>query len=111
VGAAAALGLLAWIGVNLQLTSLPGSAKALFERGEAFYSGRGVPQNFQQAADLYAKAAAAGYAPAQNALGFLYEYGIGVSKNLVRAKEYYKLAASKGNPDAKAGLVRLEAEQ
>jgi hypothetical protein len=114
VGAAAVLALLGGlIGVKLQPTGpLPPTAAAtIFERAEAFYFGREVPQNYEQAVKLYERAAADGYAPAENALGRMYENGIGVSRDLVRALEYYKRAASKGHPDAKAALVRLEGKQ
>jgi MinD-like ATPase involved in chromosome partitioning or flagellar assembly len=107
-GAAVGLAiLLALIGAHLLLKSPTPATPVTFERAEAYYFGRGVPQDYRQAAALYAKAATDGYAPAANALGRMYENGIGVPKDSERAIEYYKYAASMGHPDAKAALARL----
>lgn len=125
MGAVAALVPVILIGVQLQRTSTPPGgtapitdpdapnalATAIFERAEAYYFGRGVPQNYKEALALYEQAARDGFAPAENALGRMFENGIGVSKDLDRAVQYYKRAASKGHPDAKAALARLEAKQ
>jgi NB-ARC domain/TIR domain/Sel1 repeat/CobQ/CobB/MinD/ParA nucleotide binding domain len=111
--AAALLGLLALIGVQQRQTTnqLPRpSPVAIFEGAEDSYFGRGVPQNYREAAGLYKEAAADGYAPAANALARMYENGIGIPKDLALAIKYYKLAAAQGHPDAKAALSRLEAK-
>jgi TIR domain/Sel1 repeat/NB-ARC domain len=124
MGAAAALVLVILLGVGLQhrSTLLEGTAPvidpaapsalatAIFEKAEAYYFGRGVRQNYKEAAALYEQAASDGFAPAENALGRMYENGIGVSKDLDRALQYYQRAASKGHPDAKAALARLESK-
>jgi hypothetical protein len=111
-GVAAVLGPLLLIEVQHRQTANPlKAATGIFDGAEAYYFGRGVPQSYQEAAELYARAATYDYAPAENALGRMYENGIGVSKDLPRAIEYYKRAASQGHPDAKAALTRLEVKQ
>ena len=83
-------------------------ATAIFENAEAYYFGRGVQQNYTVAAALYKEAAREGSAPAENALGRMYESGIGVQKDLNQAVQYYKRAASQGSLDAKAAIDRLD---
>ncbi len=84
-------------------------ARANFEQAEAYSLGRNVPQNYARAAELYESAARLGFAPAQNALGRLYENGLGVQKDRERAIHWYRLAAIAGHPDAKEALQRLRA--
>ena len=88
-------------------TSPNSSASAVFEQAEAYYFGRGVPQDYAEAARLYLQAANLGFAPAQNGLGRLYENGLGVSKDMERAIQWYRQAAGEGHPDAQAALARL----
>jgi len=52
-----------------------------------------VPPDYAAAAAWYAKAADAGYGPAQTALGHLYESGLGVAKDPVKALNLYRRAA------------------
>ncbi|MDE8347822.1 MAG: tetratricopeptide repeat protein, partial [Acidocella sp.] len=55
-----------------------------------------VPKNNRAAFAWYHKAAAAGLAPAQNSLGYLYQTGAGVPRNLARALFWYQKAAEQG---------------
>jgi TPR repeat protein len=86
---------------------LPSEARAIFEEAESYSLGRNAPQDPARAAELYERAAGMGFAPAQNALGRLYENGIGVPKDRDRAIYWYQLAASEGRPDAREALQRL----
>lgn len=62
------------------------------------YDGMDKEEDYKIAVTWYQKAAAQGYAPAINNLGYCYFYGHGVEKNQVKAFEYYFTAATKGNP-------------
>ena len=56
-----------------------------FEQGDKYYRGKGVPQDFQKAAEWYQKAAEQGHAKAQFNLGVMYANGEGVSQNYEEA--------------------------
>jgi uncharacterized protein len=73
--------------------------------GNAYLSGRGVHQDYKQAAYWYEKAAGAGDPDAQNEIGYFYQIGIGVSSDPVRAVHWFQLAASGGLLDAKVNLA------
>jgi TPR repeat protein len=62
-------------------------ASAEFNVGECFAAGRGVDQDFRQAAAWYAKAAKQRYTPAMRNLAICYEHGIGVREDTVKAME------------------------
>ena len=70
-------------------------------------SGRGVNQDYAQAAYWYRRAANAGHARAQSNLGELYENGKGVQQDLNEAIRLYQLAARQGNDYARKALNRL----
>ena len=56
-------------------------AEALYSKGEQFYSGSGVQQDYAEAAKWYHKAADLVFAPAQRKLAQMYSEGVGVAKN------------------------------
>lgn len=51
-------------------------------------------RNYNSALAAFGKAAAAGYAPAQNYLGYMYRHGFGVTQNFARALDWYRRAAA-----------------
>ena len=53
--------------------------KSIIRRGVQFVEGDGVAQDYAEAARFYPQAPAAGYAPAQYDLAYLYEKGLGVT--------------------------------
>jgi TPR repeat protein len=66
--------------------------------GELYRLGEGgVPQDYQQAQELFAKAAAQDCALAENDLGDLYLYGKGVERNAKEAFKWYKQAADRND--------------
>jgi len=71
-----------------------GDAHATFLIGYMYEKGQGVPQDDEQAAEWYGRAAALGNPFAQNNLGVLYKYGRGVPKDLVQSYKWFDLAAS-----------------
>jgi len=56
-------------------------ADARFAKGEQYYYGKGVPQNYAEAAKWYHKAADRDHPGAQQKLAQMYRDGVGVSKN------------------------------
>src|SRR5262249_28566095 len=54
-----------------------GNAQAQFALGNDYINGRGVAQDYGQAAIWYRKSAAQGYAPALNQLGYMYQHKFG----------------------------------
>ena len=67
------------------------------ERGNRYYYGRGVAQDYSKAAECYRNAAAQGNVSAQDNLGWMYENGLGVKKNYVEALQWYSKAAERGS--------------
>ena len=59
-----------------------GDAKAQFNLGEMYYFGKGVPQDYGEAAKWFRKVAEQGITVAQFNLGLMYHQGEGVPKNL-----------------------------
>ncbi|MET0659404.1 MAG: NB-ARC domain-containing protein [Steroidobacteraceae bacterium] len=85
-------------------------AESQFSHAEDLYFGRGVNKDIAAAARLYAQAANAGFPPAQNALGRLYESGEGVAENDATALSWYQRAAAQGHPEALAAVKRLSSK-
>ena len=92
-----------------------GDVTAMFLVGDYFAAkaqsdGPGsAQQNNADALSWYTKSAEAGYAPAQQRLGSLYEKGVGTDKDLSLAKSWYQLAAEQGNAAAMHNLGVLHA--
>jgi len=68
-----------------------------------YEEGRGVPQDYAEAARWYRKAADQGGADAQNRLGLMYEKGRGVP-DYAEAVRWYRKAADQGHAGAQAKL-------
>lgn len=81
-----------------------GDTDAQFLLGEDFDFGRGVPQNYKEAAKWYQLAADHGNVKAQNNLGSFYQYGLGVATNYSQAVALYKQAAAQGFVMAQCNL-------
>lgn len=79
---------------------------SLFNLGCCYEDGsKGVSKDLNKAACYYKKAAEAGNAYAQSALGYFYEYGIGgLEINLQTAAALYKLSAEQGYPWAQTNI-------
>ena len=87
----------------------PISAEEAFARGAAAAAGRGVPKSDAEALKWYRIAAAKGYAPAENNLGFMYAEGRGVPRNDAEAVKWYKRAAARKYPPAQTSLGMMYA--
>ena len=81
-----------------------GDVDALFHLGYLYESGRGVSQDYKEAAKWYRKAAEQGNANAQCNLGVLYFCGYGVSKDYNEAAKWYRKAAEQGLASAQSNL-------
>jgi len=95
--------------LSLRHAAAKGDPKAQFEVAARFAEGKGVPQDFAQAAIWYQRAAGQGLATAQYRLGALYERGVGVPADTARARVWYKRAAEQGNLRAMHNLAVLSA--
>jgi localization factor PodJL len=98
------------IGGSLRAAAAKGDPAAEYEIAQRYAEGRGVPQNLNEAADWYDKAAKQGLVPAQFRLGGFYEKGFGVKKDLDAARRLYVAAAEAGNAKAMHNLAVLYAE-
>jgi TPR repeat protein len=77
-----------------------GSAGAELRLGLMYFDGRGVPQDYSEAAKWYRKAAENGDIAAQSYLGFMYLKGQGVPQNYSEALKWARPAADRGNARA-----------
>jgi TPR repeat protein len=64
------------------------------------FSGQGTGQDYAEATRWFRKAADAGFAPAQYALGNAYSLGQGVPRDLSEAYKWLVIAANTGSDDA-----------
>ena len=74
-----------------------GYALAQNNLGVLYRDGRGVAQNYAEAAKWFRKAADQGNAQAQTNLGAMYGTGRGVAKDYAQAVAWYRKAADQGN--------------
>lgn len=94
---------LAW----LQSFARQNNRQARFLLGYLYENGRGLPRDYEKAAENYQAAALQSLSLAQNNLGKLYELGLGVPKNNRKAFELYLAAAQQGNPVARLNLASM----
>ena len=72
-----------------------GHGDAQFNLGNAYYNGRGVPQDDVEAVSWFRQAAEQGDANAHSNLGLMYGNGQGVPQDYVEAHKWLNLAASR----------------
>jgi len=84
-----------------------GNIDAQRNMGLMYAAGKGVPQNYVEAAKWYRLAAKQGNARAQFELGVQYRAGLGVLQDYDKALEWYRLAAEQGNADAQNQLGNM----
>ena len=100
----------ATIGGALRAAAAKGEAAAEFEIASRYAEGRGMAQNFTEAAHWFERAAKQGLAPAQFRLAGLHEKGVGVRKDLDAARRLYLAAGEAGHAKALHNLAVLYAE-
>ena len=74
------------------------------QKGEEYYFGNGVEQDYEQALYWFTQSAEKGNAQAQCNLGIMYEYGQGTAQDYEKAVEWYQKAADQGNALAQTNL-------
>jgi localization factor PodJL len=94
---------------SLRIAAAKGDPSAQFDVAARFAEGKGVKQDFVQAAVWYQRAATQGLAAAQYRLAALYERGLGVAADTGRARVWYKRAAEQGNLKAMHNIAVLSA--
>jgi TPR repeat protein len=97
------------IGARLIAAAAAGDPAAAYEVGIRLTQRLG-PAGTEQALSWLDRAAKAGIAPAQLALGGIYEKGLGVGKDPQLARVYYLAAAQRGNAKAMHNLAVLYAQ-
>jgi uncharacterized protein len=75
--------------------------------GFMFETGRGVPQNYTEAAMWYRRAAEQGDSLAQYSLGLLYDRGFGVPRDIVEASKWLNLATAAAPAPAREARARI----
>ena len=91
--------------LSLRLAAAQGDAVAQLEIATRLAEGKGIKQNFSEAATWYERAAAQGQPIAQYRLATLYERGMGVKASRDRARTLYESAAEQGNLKAMHNLA------
>ena len=81
-----------------------GDAKSQYHLGVLYHDGKGVEQNYVQAAFWYRKAAEQGHNKAQLYLGLLYSRVYGVPQNYDEAVKWLTMSSENGNDKAKSFL-------
>lgn len=94
---------------SLSIAAKSGDPLALFEIGARYTEGRGVKNDFAEAAKWYRLSADKGFALAQYRLANFLEKGTGVAPNISEAKRYYEMAANAGNASAMHNLAVIYA--
>jgi uncharacterized protein len=75
--------------------------------GFLFETGRGVPQNYTEAAMWYRRAAEQGDSLAQYSLGLLYDRGQGVPRDIVEASKWLNLSTAGAPRRAREARARI----
>ena len=88
--------------------SITGDLKSAFYIGEMYHTGMGTEADFSKAIYYYKIAAKAGFADAQNTMGYLYSYDFdGINRDIEKAKYWYRKAAAQGDESSIAQLKQL----
>lgn len=95
--------------LSLRLAAAKGDPGAQLEIATRFAEGKGIRQNFAEAARWYERSAARGNAVAQYRLATLYERGMGVKADREKARALYMKAAEAGNLKAMHNLAVIAA--
>ena len=75
--------------------------------GFMFETGRGVPQNYTEAAMWYRRGAEQGDSLAQYSLGLLYDHGQGVPRDIVEASKWLNLSTAAAPRQAREARARI----
>lgn len=89
-----------------RLAAKQGSADAQFKLGYMYYRGRGVPQDFKEAAKWFKLATEQGDSNAQFNLGLMYEQGDGVPQSNVMAYMWLDVATVNADTKEQKTIIR-----
>ncbi|MEN6383906.1 MAG: trypsin-like peptidase domain-containing protein [Phycisphaerales bacterium] len=92
---------------DLKSKSLTGDANSQFSLGFMYYHGRGIGQDYNEAAKWFSKSASAGNAKAQYELGKMYENGQSFEQNYNSAFEWYAKSANQNYAKAQYELGKF----
>lgn len=81
---------------DIAIDAALGDPIAQHDIGVAFYTGKGVPQDYGKAAIMWQKASDGGNIQAFNNLGYLTYYGKGVKQDFAEGIRLWRIAAEKG---------------
>ncbi len=84
-----------------------GDAKAQFYLASMYFYGKGVPQDYSEAARWYRKAAEQGDSMAELGMGSLYYNGKGVPQGYSESARWYRKAAEQGNLKGQCDLASM----
>jgi len=93
-----------------KLEAEKGDLEAQVDLGVMYFSGEGIPQNYDEALKWYRRAADKGNAAAQNNLASMYLKGLGIPRNPIEGAKWMQLAAKQGLPRAQLNLGALYAD-
>ena len=85
---------------EVQKAAEQSDAKAQFLLGSMYVQGKGVAQDYKQAATWFRKAAEQGNAQAQRLLGMMYDIGVGVVQDNKLAYVWSSVSAANGEVEA-----------
>ncbi|MFI4935588.1 MAG: peptidoglycan-binding protein [Caulobacterales bacterium] len=87
-----------------------GDRGAMHNLGLYYFQGVGGARDTASAAEWFRRAAELGLLDSQFNLAGLYEHGEGVSQNSAEAYKWYLIAAHAGDPEARAGALRVRSD-
>lgn len=104
---------------EFRVSAARGDARAQNNIAVMYQTGRGVPQNYQEADRWYRNAAELGHVDAQFSLGLMYKEGLigkmyikgqGLVRNYVKAHKWFNIAASSGHTVSKENVGIVEGQ-
>ena len=81
-----------------------GDSDEMLSRGDMYFNGEGVEQDYAKAVEWYTKAAELGETNAMSNLGYMYANGEGVEQDKTAAVQWFTKAADLGHADAMFNL-------
>jgi len=89
----------------LQPFAMKGNAAAQFGLGFMYFEGRGVQQDYVEAANWFLRSAQQGYSSSYGYLGPMYSKGLGVIRDENEAAKWFRWDASEGSVVAQVNMV------
>lgn len=90
-----------------RISAVQGDISALFNLGQIYYHGYGVPKDYLAAFQYYINAAKLGDPKSQYLIGYMYYDGIGIENNFEEASKWFIKSASQNYPKAQYYLGNM----